>query len=412
MCCCSGCCKITKKVADKGNRTLRKECFSNICSQSRFFYWVIIIWILLIVLGIGLYSVLLVEFLILHDTYTSQTIMNILIHIINGLFTFAAVLNMPVRLSRLRNLYQRRDDLKDKSFPRKITTIFLPSAKPSFVSQSTQEWEKESELIFDYLAWGTQHLILQALLWNSIFQISNQVCRCIYYSYELSQTLPGLIYVNLFFPLAILSGIIAAMTQAVAENRFRDKNSMGKKPNNCKKTMVEFWHNLWKLQTDGKVALGDLDNSTLSLGLINLRKRTVVEPKPRIAGAVVSGDETYSGHLSHLTSYTTIKEYLTVEKSQGTLQPPKRVPSVRGNLNIGFDQASKNSNDSLSFERLSTVQLAERGPSVRGNLNMGSHQIIKINPDDLASVSSLRLIEEKTPVKDPDNIRCVTEKLD
>jgi len=51
---------------------------------------------------------------------------------------------------------------------------------------------------------------------------------------------PGKLYVNLFFPLAILAGIIAAMIQAVAENRFREEHSLARKPNNCRKTLVEF----------------------------------------------------------------------------------------------------------------------------------------------------------------------------
>jgi len=190
--------------------------------------------------SIGLYSVLLVEILILHDTQTSQMIMNIVINVVNGLFTFAALLNLPVRCGRLRDLYGRRTDLKDQPLSRKLTTIFFPSGDAMFISQTTEEWDKESNLIFDRLAWRTQHLILQALLWNSLFQIINQVFRCIYYSYDLADKLPGKLYVNLFFPLAILAGIIAAMIQAVAENRFREEHSLRRKPNNCKKTLVEF----------------------------------------------------------------------------------------------------------------------------------------------------------------------------
>jgi len=201
-------------------------------------------------------------------------IMNILIQIINGLFTFAAVLNLPVRVSRLRSFYGK-SDIEVECVERRQTTQFCPSGDPSFTKQSTEDWEKESQYIFDRLDWSTRHLILQSLLWNSLFQIINQVFRCIYNSYELSEKLPGKIYVNLFFPLAILSGVIAAMTQAIAENRFREKHSLGKKPNNFKETMIEFWHNLWKLQTDGKVALGALEDQTLSMGFINLRKRRV-----------------------------------------------------------------------------------------------------------------------------------------
>jgi len=138
-CCCPKCCFFTKKVTNVTNRALRKECFSDMCSHSSFFYWVIIVWIFLIVMSIGLYSALLVEILVLHDTKTSQMIMNIVIHVINGLFTFAALLNLPVRCRRLRDLYGRRIDVEDQPLSRKLTTILFPSGDPCFISQSTED---------------------------------------------------------------------------------------------------------------------------------------------------------------------------------------------------------------------------------------------------------------------------------
>jgi len=126
----------------------------------------------------------------------------------------------------------------------------LNSGIIGFSTQSAEAWVSEIELIFDRLEWNTKHLILQALLWNSLFQIINQVFRCIYYSYELANTYPGNIFVNVFFPLAILASVIAALTQAVAEKHFRERYSLGKEPNNFKKTLIEFWHNLWKDQTE------------------------------------------------------------------------------------------------------------------------------------------------------------------
>jgi len=215
------------------------------CSQSNFFYWVIVVWIFLIVVGIGIYSLLLVKILTLHDTRMSQIIMNILIQVINGLFTFAAILNLPVRVSRLRSFYGE-SDVEDENIERKLTTSFCPSGDPSFTKQSTEDWEKESQYIFDRLDWSTRHLILQSLLWNSLFQIINQVFRCIYYSHELAEKTPGKIYVNLFFRLAILSAVIAAMTQAIAENRFREKHSLWKKPNNFKETLSLEASDEWK----------------------------------------------------------------------------------------------------------------------------------------------------------------------
>jgi len=270
------CCKKSQKVANKSNKVLHKECFTNVCPNTSFFYWLIMIWICLIVLSILVYGILLVEVLTLNDPETSEMIMNIVIHIVNGLFTFAAVFNLPVRCRRLFKLYIRKSEIKSR---RRVTLTLFATRESKIRTMSTEMWDQESALIFDRLSWCTQHTILQALLWNSIFQIINQVFRCVYYSYELADTYPGNIFVNAFFPLAILTSVVASMIQAVAENRFREKHSLGKKPNNCWKTMVEFWHNLWKVQTEGKMALAQQFDTSLTLSLhnklVDLRARTV-----------------------------------------------------------------------------------------------------------------------------------------
>jgi len=192
------------------------------------------------------------------DEYTMM-LKNINVQITNGLFTFAAVLNLPVRTCRLWNLWKEgcQGPSANPGVFRKITLRMFPSAQPGFDSQTTEAWEKENELIFKRLKWSTRHIIIQALLWNSIFQIINQVFRCIYYSFELSDTYPGNLWVNVFFPLAILASVIAALTQAMAENNFRDEHHLGKKPNDLKKTLVEFWYNIWKDQTEGQVDLAN-----------------------------------------------------------------------------------------------------------------------------------------------------------
>jgi len=279
------CCLKSRKAANKGNKALRKECFTNICPDTSFFYWLIMLWILLIVLSIAVYGVLLVEVLTLDDSETTEMIMNIVMHIVNGLFTFAAVLNLPVRCNRLWKLFKNRKIIKSR---RKITLNLFPSGGGSIKDMSTLKWEEESRLIFDRLAWSTQHAILQALLWNSLFQIINQVFRCIYYSYELSETYPGKIYVNSFFPLAILASVIAALTQAIAENGFRKKWSLGKKENNCWKTTKEFWNNLWKVQTEGKMALAQQFTSqqtqlVIHTPFFDLRERTVDNSEHRFS---------------------------------------------------------------------------------------------------------------------------------
>lgn len=229
-------------------------------------------------LSILFYGILLVDMLTIEDDDYTKMLQNIAIQIVNGLFTFAAVLNLPVRLRRLRDLWMQRQS-GNPGVMRTITFALFPSARKDFEKQPTEAWEQESEFIFERLAWSTKHIIIQALLWNSLFQIINQVFRCIYYSYELANTTPGEIWVSVFFPLAILASILAALTQAIAENRFREKWELAKKPNNLKKTLVEFWYNIWKDQTEGQVGLANkFDNIAPRLArspILDLRRRTV-----------------------------------------------------------------------------------------------------------------------------------------
>jgi len=162
------------------------------------------------------------------------------------LFTFAAVLNLPVRVLRLYRLYK----IRNVPFVRQITDLLTFT---NMARTSTLDVTAENQLIFDHLSWNIKCVILWALLWNSLFQIINQVFRCVYYSYDMTARLPGKIWVNTFFPLAIFASVVAALIQAVAENRFREENSLKKEPTGCKKHMIEFWYNLWKVQTEGEM---------------------------------------------------------------------------------------------------------------------------------------------------------------
>jgi len=240
------------------------------------------------VLSITAYGILLVGLLTLNDGETTKMVLNIVNHVINGLFTFAAVLNLPVRIVRLKRLFMNRNN----SVVRKITII---SNFFELERTTTEQDQAASQLIFDHLAWGTQHMILQALLWNSLFQIINQVFRCVYYSYEMTAKLPGKIWVNTFFPLALLASILAALIQAVAENRFLRENSLNKKQSNCKKNLVEFWHNLWKVQTEGEMALArKFDNHVP--GLV---RNSILDLDPRLLEEFID----YSGSLEELQEF-------------------------------------------------------------------------------------------------------------
>jgi len=215
---------------------IRKECFTDMLSNSTFFYFVILLWIFLVVVNIIIYGLLLVEMVVLKDSETQEVYKNIFIQIITGLFTFTALANLPVRIKRFRDLF------------------IVGGRRNSLVRRPTCSYKDESALIFDHLRWSTRHVIIQGLLWNCIFQLINQGTRCVYYSAVSAATVPGVIWVNVFFALSIIMALIAALTQAVAENRFRQEYSL-ENETTCKKTCNELWHKLWRVQAEGFVGL-------------------------------------------------------------------------------------------------------------------------------------------------------------
>jgi len=228
------CWKYTKSVA----AVIRKECFTDMLRNSSFFYFIILLWIFLVIVNIGIYGVLLLGIVSLKDNETQELYKNIFIQIINGLFTFTALANLPVRIQRFRMLY------------------IVGGRKKSDMRRPSCTYMDESAFIFDHLDWTTRHVIIQGLLWNCIFQLINQVTRCVYYSAVSASEVPGVIWVNVFFPLSILMALIAAFVQAVAENRFRQQNSL-EKETTCKKTLTELWYKLWKVQTEAYVGFAN-----------------------------------------------------------------------------------------------------------------------------------------------------------
>jgi len=225
-----GCGQLCWEYTKKGAAVIRKECFTDMCYNSSFFYFVILLWIFLVVLNIFLYGLLLVGIWQLEDKEAENVYMNIFMQIICGLFTFTALANLPVRIKRYKDLY-------------KI------GGRDSFMRKPAGRYRDESALIFDHLKWRTRYIIIQGLLWNCIFQLLNQGTRCVYYSAVSAAEFPGVIWVNVFFALSILSALVAALTQAIAENRFRQQFSL-KNETTCWKTLKEMWYKLWKVQAE------------------------------------------------------------------------------------------------------------------------------------------------------------------
>jgi len=234
-----GCRGVCWEYTKKGAAVIRKECFTDMLKNSNFFYFIILLWIFLVVVDIGIYGVLLLGIATLKDNETQELYKNFFIQIINGLFTFTALANLPVRLQRFRLLF------------------VVGGRKASYMRRPSCPYIDESALIFDHLDWNTRHVIIQGLLWNCIFQLINQVTRCVYYSAESASEVPGVIWVNVFFPLSILMALIASLIQAIAENRFRQQYGLKKEKFSCKKTLTELWYKLWKVQTEAYVGFAN-----------------------------------------------------------------------------------------------------------------------------------------------------------
>merc|ERR1719382_511371 len=128
------CGQLCWQYTKMGAAVIRKECFTDMCYNSSFFYFVILLWIFLVVLNILLYGLLLVGIWQLEDEETEDVYMNIFMQIICGLFTFTALANLPVRIKRYKDLY-------------KI------GGRDSFMRQPAGRYRDESALIFDHLRW-------------------------------------------------------------------------------------------------------------------------------------------------------------------------------------------------------------------------------------------------------------------
>jgi len=261
-----------------GAAVIRKECFTDMLSNSTFFYFVILIWIFLVVVNIIIYGVLLVEIASLQDDETQEVYKNIFIQIITGLFTFTALANLPVRIQRYHRLF------------------VVGGRKGSVTRRPTCAYRDESALIFDHLSWRTRHIIIQGLLWNCIFQLINQVTRCVYYSAVSAAEVPGVIWVNVFFALSILMAVMAALVQAVAENRFRQQYSL-EKETTLKKTLSELWYKLWKVQTEAYLGFANkCENDSITSPpafvkkLANLKEREVPDDERLSQPSVGSED--------------------------------------------------------------------------------------------------------------------------
>jgi len=197
---------------------------------------IMIVWIILVVVDGAIFFMLLVKWIKLSDKHQQDKWLNITVQILCGLFTYTALINLPIRMRRLFRLF---DD------------------GCAAVGRRAVRGESTSQEIFDYLSWGNRFIIIQMLVWNCITQLINQATRIIWYSAELSNSPPGVYMVNIFFALSALFAILAALWEAVATSRLR-KKGMGpevEREDEVKKFLASLWAKIRKTQTEGTLTL-------------------------------------------------------------------------------------------------------------------------------------------------------------
>jgi len=215
----------------KAHDTIEEECFKGVCTvcpDNCILWWGIFVWIILLIFSIVLYGLLWVK--LVFPGASNDMLRNIVIHIINGLFTFQALLNLPHRTKGLQEFNSKKDDRATTAPTNEEEQTSLDLEQCDKLSSSDNQFNSESRPILSKptemsgiyadeeenevkLSRTTEHIILQALLWNSLFQIINQVFRCYYYTFEASHAMPGELLVNLFWPLSFLAIIVAGVLQ-------------------------------------------------------------------------------------------------------------------------------------------------------------------------------------------------------
>ena len=80
---------------------------------------------------------------------------------------------------------------------------------------------------------------------NAFFQYATQACRFAWSSYEESQVMPGVLWINVTFVLSILCGVSSGIWQGCAEGAVRKAN-----PGRFPPTPVEFAIEAWKRERE------------------------------------------------------------------------------------------------------------------------------------------------------------------
>eukprot|EP00567_Pseudictyota_dubia_P005660 CAMPEP_0197444846 /NCGR_PEP_ID=MMETSP1175-20131217/10206_1 /TAXON_ID=1003142 /ORGANISM="Triceratium dubium, Strain CCMP147" /LENGTH=480 /DNA_ID=CAMNT_0042975699 /DNA_START=47 /DNA_END=1486 /DNA_ORIENTATION=+ len=119
------------------------------------------------------------------------------IQVLNGLFTYTAILTLAPRLS---------------------DAIHLASSRRS--SEIGRDYYgRETNKVWYYIPTKRRACITALLMGNCLTQYANQICRIKFYSFDLSNSWPGVLWVNLWFVLAFSLAGVGALWQIYEEHK-------------------------------------------------------------------------------------------------------------------------------------------------------------------------------------------------
>lgn len=132
-------------------------------------------------------------------------IYNASVQILNGLFTYMAVVSLPWRCTQLVHAFG----------------VTCPNRTNKLGHDIYGVWSHD--VWYHIPLWHRQG-ILVCLLLNCLTQYANQATRLIYRTYELQSTSPGTIWVNVFFGLSMILAGIAGLWMGLISECIRKQN--------------------------------------------------------------------------------------------------------------------------------------------------------------------------------------------
>ena len=128
---------------------------------------------------------------------------NFSIQFLNVLFTYLATISLPWRLSNAAHL------------------IHVSGRYDRSSDAGLDLYGRPTEKIWFHISQSRRRLIVVFLILNSLTQYANQASRIIFYSFELQNVFPGVLWTNLFFALSMMCAAVGGFLQLHAEMLLR-----------------------------------------------------------------------------------------------------------------------------------------------------------------------------------------------